>query len=240
MQATPQEIDALFDVQQIDLEIARLKRELENLPQRQTILDARNKRDTVKAKRAQIELLKKDTTKKLTRINDEDMSLKKKESGVQAAIEAAGNDFRNAEVRTKELNGIFRRREELKEGRDKEEAQLAKIKELEEQVERALAEIEETEQQATKSFKSQGGSLKRAITKSQKARNAVMADVSPEVSDFYSKVASRFDTVAIARLEGSTCSVCRTKIEQGHVLDLRNQAPLAICPSCRRVLVITE
>ena len=110
MQVTPEEIDALYDVQAIDLEISKMERQLEELPQRQLILRLRKKREAIAEKLSQVQALRKDATKKLNRINDEDASLQKKEAGVQAAIEAAGNDFRNAESRTKELDGIFSRR----------------------------------------------------------------------------------------------------------------------------------
>ncbi len=112
MQATKLDIELLERLQKIDLEISRLEKQLEELPQRKTILEARSKIASLETKQAQILSLMKDVKKKLTRINDEDASLAKKEKGVQAAIEAASGDFRGVEARTKELDGIFKRRPE--------------------------------------------------------------------------------------------------------------------------------
>ncbi len=240
MQVTPEEIDALYDVQAIDLEISKMERQLEELPQRQLILRLRKKREAIAEKLSQVQALRKDATKKLNRINDEDASLQKKEAGVQAAIEAAGNDFRNAESRTKELDGIFRRRNELSESRESVGAELAKIKALEAQVNAALEELDVSEAQATESFKSEGTALMKSIASNKAARDAVLAQVSPDVGRLYSKTSELFDTVFIGKLEGSACSVCRAKIEPGRLIAIMNEAPLSTCPSCKRLLIIDE
>lgn len=238
MQVTTEEIDALYEVQSIDLEISKLEKQLEELPQRQTILAARKKREAIQEKLDQVTALRKDATKRLTRINDEDSSLEKKENGVQAAIEAAGDDFRKAESRTKELDGIFRRRNELKENRATVNAELDKIRTLESQVRGAIDDLNTTEENATSSFKTEGTALMNAISERKAKRNESIKRVSPDVGKLYLKTAALFDTVFIGRLENGACSVCRAKIEQGRLITLMNEAPLSTCPNCKRLLII--
>ncbi len=238
MQATHEEIEILYQLQQTDLDVKRLTRELDELPQRQQILDARNKRTAIKEKRAKIQVLRKDAVKRLTRINDEDASLEKKEAGLQAAIEAAGDDFRNVEARTKELNGIFKRRGDLVESRQAVEDELDKIKAIDAQVEAALSEIDALEQEATESFKREGTALMQQIAETKAKHEALLEGLSFEVASFFNKTSELFDTVSIAKLEGGSCSVCRTNIEAGRLIDIKHQAPLATCPSCKRILVI--
>lgn len=240
MQATPEEIETLYELQRADLDVKRMNKELEELPQRAAILAARQKRAAIEAKREQIAKLGKEASKKLRRINDEDVSLQKKENGVQAAIEAAGNDYRNAEARTKELNGIFKRRGELAESRTGAEEELAKIKKLDDQVASALAELDAVEGAATESFKAEGTALMQSISRTSAVREALMSQLSPEVAAFFVKTSKLFETVSIATLEGCACSVCRTRIEPGRLIDLKQDAPLAVCPSCKRILVIAE
>ena len=240
MQVTPEEIDALYEVQSIDLEISSLEKQLDELPQRKTILAARKKREAITEKLEQVTALRKDATKRLTRISDEDSSLEKKENGVQAAIEAAGDDFRKAEQRTKELDGIFRRRNELKENRAAVNAELDKIRTLESQVNAALDELNMTEENATASFKSEGTALMNAINDAKAKRNERLKGISPEVGKLYTHTAALFDTVFIGKLEGGACSVCRAKIEQGRLIALMNEAPLSTCPNCKRLLIIEE
>lgn len=156
MEATRDDIEGLFELQRIDLEIKRLSKELDELPQRGIIVAARDKKTAIEAKSEQVAELKRATTKKITRIDDEDASLAKKEAGVQAAIDAAHGDFRNVEARTKELAGIVRRRATIAEDRAGVAAELDKISAMEAQISLALEEIGAKEQEAIDSFQKQG------------------------------------------------------------------------------------
>lgn len=240
MQATADELDALLEVQQMDLDVIRLTKEFEELPQRTMILEARKNAEALEGKLAKIEALGKETRKKIVRITDEDASLQKKENGVQAAIEAAGNDFRNAEARTKELDGIFKRRGELAANLEEAQAESKKISDLEAQVRSALEEVGNREAQATESFKQQGTEIQNAIAQEKARREHVLSRVSAPLASLYEKTAQRFTTVSLSHLEGSKCSVCRAKIDGGRLLDLKQEAPLSHCPSCKRLMIIRE
>lgn len=240
MQASSQDIEYLQRIQEIDLEINRLNKQLEELPQREVILEARQKQESLAKKQAQIAALKKDVKKKLTRINDEDASLAKKEKGVQAAIEAAGNDFRGVEARTKELNGIFKRRSSLQEELKNVEQEMSKIDNLEAQVNLAIEATVNTENDAIESFKAEGGALKTSIMKLQHEHESLLASLDREIANAYKKTSAHAGSVTVGSLEGNRCGVCRTAIESGRLISLRNQAPLGICPSCKRLLIINE
>ena len=176
--------------------------------------------------------------KRITRIDDEDASLAKKEAGVQAAIDAAHGDFRNVEARTKELAGIVRRRGTIAEDRAAIQAELDKIGAMEAQIALAVEEISAKEQQAIDSFQKQGGELKLAIAKLEAARGPVEAKVDDDLARAYDRIVARSGGVAIGVLDDSRCGVCRMPIESGRLIDLRSQAPLGICPACKRLLVI--
>lgn len=240
MQATSDELEALFAIQKVDLESARLTKEFADLPQRAAILEARKKREGVLGKLDAVVALKKEAARSLTKIDDEDASLQKKEVGVQAAIEAAGNDFRGVEARTKELDGIFRRRGVLAEERKEAAVKLADVEALEKRINQALADIDAVEQREIESFKAQGSALQMAIAKVAAERDALLGEVGDEVADLYERTSKLFDTVFIGRLDGAQCSVCRTKIETGRLIDLKGQAPLASCPACKRLLVVGD
>mgnify|MGYP003277734861 FL=1 len=152
MEATREDIEGLFELQRIDLEVKRLTKELDDLPQRSIIVAAREKTTEIEAKAEKVAELKRVTARKITRIDDEDASLAKKEAGVQAAIDAAHGDFRNVEARTKELAGIVRRRGTIAEERIGVQAELDKITAMEAQIVLALEELAAKEQQAIDSF----------------------------------------------------------------------------------------
>lgn len=238
MQATADDLQALVELQSVDLDIIELQKRLDALPQRDVIRNAREKRKVLEEKRSQIDALKKSAQKKLTSIEDEDASLSKKEAGVQTAIENAGNDFRNAESRSKELEGISRRRGTLADDREKIQAELDKIVALEEQVAKAMKDIDRAEFDATESFKLEGGELKQSIAASQARRAELLDEVDYEVAKLYDRTSKLFDTVFIGKLDGNRCSVCRTTIEAGRLIQMRSEAPLTSCPSCKRLLIV--
>lgn len=239
MEATREDIEALFELQRIDLEIMRLSKELDELPQRAIIMAARDKKADIESKSEKVAELKRATVKKINRIDDEDASLAKKEAGVQAAIDAAHGDFRNVEARTKELAGIVRRRGTIAENRAEVQAELDKIEAMEAQIALALEEISAKEQAAIDSFQKQGGDLKLAIAKLEAGRGQVEARVDEQLARVYDRTIARTGGVAIGALDGSRCGVCRVPIDGGRLIDLRTQAPLGVCPSCKRLLVIT-
>ena len=238
MEATREDIEGLFELQRIDLEIKRLNRELDELPQRSIIVAAREKKIAIESKAEQVAELKRTTSRKITRIDDEDASLAKKEAGVQAAIDAAHGDFRNVEARSKELASIVRRRATIAEDRAGVSAELDKITAMETQINAALEELSAKEQEAIDSFQKQGGDLKLSVAKLEAARGQVVAKVSDELVRAYDKAAAHAGGVAIANLDDNRCGACRTVIDGGRLIDLRNQAPLGTCPSCKRLLVI--
>ena len=141
------------------------------------------------------------------------------------------------EARTKELAGIVRRRATIAEDRAAAAAELDKISAMEAQISLALEEIGAKEQEAIDSFQKQGGDLKLAIAKLEAARGQVETKVSLQLLDVYNRTAAR-SGVAIGVLDGNRCGACRTVIDGGRLIDLRNQAPLGMCPSCKRLLVI--
>lgn len=238
MQATPFDIESLLAAQQADFDIMHMTRSLEELPQRAVILNCRQKREAMQQKVAKIEALKKETAKKRRRVDDEDASLKKKETGVQAAIEAAGNDYRNAEARTKELDGIFRRRAALAEEMSQLDAELAKIGQLEDQAAAALGDVDAQEAEATESFKQEGGRLKAGIADAERRREEHLSAVTTELADAYRTTSEHMGTVVIGRLEEGRCGVCRAGIDPGRQIELRAQAPVTFCPICKRLLIV--
>ncbi|MEY8460811.1 hypothetical protein AALA69_06745 [Eggerthellaceae bacterium 24-137] len=238
MEATREDIEGLFELQRIDLEVKRLTKELDELPQRSIIVAAREKKAEIEAKAEKVAELKRATSKKITRIDDEDASLAKKEAGVQAAIDAAHGDFRNVEARTKELASIVRRRATIAEDRAGVQAELDKISAMEAQITLALEEIAAKEQEAIDSFQKQGGDLKLAIAKLEAGRGQVEAKVDPDLVRAYDRIAARSGGVSVGVLDGTRCGVCRMPIDGGRLIDLRSQAPLGSCPSCKRLLVI--
>ena len=240
MEATADELGRLIELQNIDLDIRRCQKELDDLPQRGVIIETRKRKEVIEEKQAKVLALRKDTERKINRINDEDASLLKKQQGVQAALEAAKGDFRNAEARSKELDGILKRRATLDEELTKLSDEISKIETLEAQINHALDDIAAKEQNTIMSFQKEGGALKQTIADLQIKRTTLGADLPVDILRLYEKTSARTGGVAIGALAGNRCGACRSTIDSGRLIELRNQAPLGVCPSCKRLLIIRE
>lgn len=238
MQIHHDDIVGLLHLQDIDIEVLRVSKQLADLPQRGQILEARKKRQAIEEKCAKVAELKKQVEQKIARIADEDASLERKAADVQAAIDAAGGDYRNVEARTKELSGIAKRRDTLAENLEAAQMEQLKVEEVESQVIAALKHIARAEEAAVKSFQEEGGALQNEVARLQKARKEVVEEVDPSAVDLYEKTAARSGGVAVGVLNGNKCGVCRALIDGGRLIDLKSQAPLGTCPACKRLLVI--
>ena len=152
MQATPEDISNLIKLQQADMALIKARKQFDELPQREQIRAARAKREEVLKKQAQADELKRKAAAALKKLEDEDASLVEKQHQVQHEIDEAKGDYRKVESRTKELNGIAKRRGTLEDELVAKAEELEKIEGVVTQVERALAILREQEEKATASF----------------------------------------------------------------------------------------
>jgi hypothetical protein len=240
MQASHQDLAALLEMQQLDIDILHLTKALEELPQRKVIIDARKRKLDLQSKQAQISGIKQHCLKRIQGLEDEERSLRKKEHGIQAAIEAAGNDFRNAEVRTKELDGVYKRLNSIESDLKEEREKLNHVDMLELQASEAYRDVAKTEQSATEEFKTKGTEIKARIAGMERHKASLAENVSEGVKKLYDYTATKHGGIALGKLDGSRCGVCRTPIDSGHLIELKAEAPLGTCPVCHRLLIIEQ
>lgn len=238
MRATPEDITGLLKLQQADLALMKARKEFDELPQRAIIADARKKREEVLKKQEQVSQLKRRREAGISRLEDEDASLSLKQKKVQNLIDEAQGDYRNLEARTKELDGIARRRSSLEDELSEQGEELEKIEAVAKQVDKAFEVLKEREEQATQEFQKQGGALKTIIARLEVQRKDAAQQLSAELLATYDRTAAHAGGVAIGRLDGDRCGVCRMTIDEGRLVEVRHQAPLATCPHCKRLLIV--
>lgn len=238
MQAEFQDVEALLEVQRIDLGIMQAKKKRVELPQRIEVMRLRKKRGEIQGKLDQVLELQKHADAEMTIVEDEDRSLVEKQERAQELIDAAGSDYRKVESHSREMAGVAKRRETLAEKRAEIQAQLDKIKGVRDQLEGAIAASEAKEASLRAAFEGEDSALAEQIRQDTARRDALVAEIAPELVVAYAKTAEKTGGVALGKLDGETCGVCRTHIEGGHLISLRAQAPIGTCPVCKRLLVI--
>ena len=222
---------AFLHMQELDVQIIRAEKQLQELPERKAVADAMAKRRAVAAKAEQVEKLAAKAEDKLARITEEDDGLAGKARRIQDEIEQAQGDFRTVDARTKELTA-------LEEDMRAVDAELEKIKAVRAQIAAAMEQIEGVERNAGAAFAQKGGELKQRIADMQAKRKAMAQRVPADDMKLYERTAAATAGVPLALLVEERCGACRTPIEHGRVVDMRSQGNVATCPNCGRLLIL--
>ncbi len=238
MHATEQQISALLRLQQLDLDVLRMKKQLEELPERNEIAAAREKRDAVVQKQEQVRALQAKAEEEVARIEDEDDFYAHKQADLQHDIDTAQGDYRKLEACTNELTTVAKKREKLEFELGPAVANLDKVRAVAAQIDDALSQLDEREQSATARFVEKGGALKASIEEKSAARDEAARELPDDIARLYAKTAARSGGVAVSVLSGTKCGACRAEISHERLIDVKRDAPLALCPHCRRLLVI--
>ena len=229
---------AFLHMQELDVQIIRAEKQLQELPERKAIADAVAKRRAVAAKAEQVEKLAAKAEDKLARITEEDDGLADKARRIQDEIEQAQGDFRTVDARTKELTSVQERRDALEEDMRAVDAELEKIKAVRAQIAAAMEQIEGIERNAGAAFSQKGGELKQRIADMQAKRKAMAQRVPADDLKLDERTAAATAGVPLALLVEERCGACRTPIEHGRVVDMRSQGNVAACPNCGRLLIL--
>ena len=240
MEATSQQLMALMKLQHIDLECARLNKELDQLPQKQQILDVRAKKATVQQKMQAVESMRKDAETKLACAQGEDADIERRMSLAQSLINQASEDYRLVSSHTKELEGFAERRELLAEEILGLFAKLEQISQVEGQIAGMTAQLETKEQALIESYRKDGGEILRAVGAFEPERAQLRQLIGEDLTDRYDRIAKSKQGVALCSLSENACNTCRSKFDPSRVLALRQEAPLTICPQCGRLMVVDK
>ncbi len=238
MEVQQEDINKLLELQELDAVLNKAQKDFNELPERGLIKETREKCSEVLKKKDQLDAMQQACEEGIEKLETEDAALLAKQKQVQADIDASGGDYRNLEARTKELNGISRRRLTLEEELGKKAEELDKLEGLSKQVQDALALLKEREEKATASFQKKGSALREKIVQLEKQRKGLTQSIDAALLKKYGDLYQRCGGVVLGYLKESICGVCRSPIEPGRLSELKRQAPLASCPHCKRLLII--
>ena len=238
MQADSTHIETLFSIQKAQREILALQKKLEELPQKQKIVDLRKNRLDLEQKTKQVQGMKEQLQKTLRNLHDDDARKAKKEQKDQELIENTKGDFRLVEELSRELLQLSEKRVVIKTKLEDAELKLMKAEELEAQLAVALKTLDENEKQLIASYQKEGTGLQKMIAYGNASVKALYEKLPEELASTYEKAAKRGMGVGIARLEQERCGACRAPLDRLQRIELSRNAPLAVCPQFKRLLYI--
>lgn len=238
MEATPEQISLLQQLQEHDRRRLRAKLALENLPQPAKIAAVRSKREAVQAKFDQIETLRQRQDEALEHIGDEDAQLVERQKETQAKIDELQGDYRSVNSLTRDLEGIAKRRETLEFESTNIMGKLDEISVLASKVAAALEQLSAQEAKLSDSYGEKAVELKRIMEDEGQAALRVASDLPRNLLAWYRDAARLHGGIGIALLEEGRCGACRNAIEENRLLQIRREAPLSTCPHCGRILIV--
>jgi len=230
---------ALIELQEHDLLILRLEKELEEMPEKRAILTAR-------AKLAEIEKIRERTEAAIhamdavsKRIEDQIAVASDKMAAEQKKLESGEiNSAKEVQAVSMELDAL-NRRVALLEGellaemqkRENGDAQLAKI-------DAALADGHRAESTMLDRFKDRGGELLTRIETARRERAALLDVLGAELGARYEALRLSHHGVAVATLDDAMCTGCRVTLPSVKVLRLNEGPDIGSCPGCGRILIV--
>lgn len=238
MLATPEEIEALEGLQRIDTEVIRNTKKLEELPQRQAILEVRQKLAEVIKKKTQVQDMIDEAEDELSSLMAEDEKLAQKQAETQEALDRVKGDYRSVESYSKDLHGMSKRREKLASDMERIDQQIERIRPLMDQIMSACSELEAREKASIASFQEEGGALQKALMQAEAEHKKLQGIVNPQLYQAYERACNECGGIGVAELVDSSCSACRSAFDGGKLSKIKQDEPVSRCPSCRRLLII--
>ncbi len=228
----------LRGLQEIDVELYRVKDELRRLPQE---LERRNAQ--LEGERTQLEELRRAQAELRTRIKEiEDMTTMQRQRIKKLESESAGSRADTAllvayqhQIRSlkrdigtaeEEGLGLVEQAEDLKR---RQEEQAARVAEGEAELEQFRANV---------SSESRDAEARRAALEAQ--RKSRMGPMAADVLAEYEKLLDAREGQAIAAIEGRICQGCYVNVPNNIYVRLARGTELVNCPSCGRILYLPD
>ena len=229
----------LLELAQADYLILRIKKQLDELPQRAKLLELRTKKAEVDAKAAQVAQMRQAGEKAIKALQDEEAMLKEKIAKAQKNIDSTTN-YKEVTALNKELEGYAKRQEKIEFDSLRQMERLDKIAQVENQVKVALGKLKKQDDELLTVYQAQAGALKREMSAAQELRERLAKELSGDLLARYVRACESKGGRGAAHIEGTHCSGCRVEFTEGQLEKLRSGAQIGECPYCHRLLVVEE
>lgn len=235
------EVSALLELQEMDLKVFRLNKQLDEMPEKRAILAMRAKMAEIKALLDRAEAGGRVVDARLQRFDDET-------AAITAKMETEQAKLLSGEVKVpKELQAISMELDSLKRHRDTLEneelavmAERETAAEQEAKVRKVLEAGARKEAELVATFKERGSSLVGQIEKLTADRERVAKSVPPATLQRYEALRGSKHGIAVGVLEGNMCGACRVTLPEGELEKLHGGPAVGECPKCRRILMVGE
>ncbi len=232
---------ALVLLSEKDLEITRATKRLDELPEKQAILDVRHKLRDIEAIAVKAGVYVGQLEAGVKRAEDEAAMIAEKISAEQAKVDSGSvTNHKELQSLSREIDSLSRQKDkkenEVLSAMEKLEAGKAQATKVAETIEKAKAR----ETQLITRFQEVGGGLQRDIDRLQKERAALAKGLDAALLARYDSLRETKHGIGVGILSNSMCSACRIDLPAERVQALAEGGPIGECPSCHRLLVVRQ
>jgi uncharacterized protein len=230
---------ALTELQERDLALVRLNKQLEEMPEKRSILQVRAKIGEIHSLKERTDAVMHSLDAGLKRLEDDLQTVADKIDVEQAKL-LSGQVKNPKELQSisMELDGLKRRMEQLEsemlaamQRRETAAAQATKV-------DAAVQLGDAREVQLTEVFKERGSDLLSHIEAETTARTALLSALPADLSARYESARRSKHGIAVGVLSDGMCSACRVGLPAGEIDALEHGPDIATCPCCGRILVV--
>jgi uncharacterized protein len=231
----------LVRVQECDLLLVRLNKQLDEMPEKRSILQTRHKIAEILNLQKRTDAAVRSLDAAIGRLEDEIQSVGSKIDAEQARL--LSGDVKSP----KELQSISIELDALKRRIDQLEGEmLVEMQKRETALEQsakvtaALDAGAKTEASLTDRFKARGGDLMTQIENTTKQRRELLGQLPPDLSARYEALRAAKHGIAVGVLTEDMCTACRVSLPAGRVQVLLDGPDVSVCPSCNRILIVRD
>ena len=225
------------ELQQIDLEAIRLRKKLQELPQRQTLAAITAKLDEVFAKSQQVSRMRNDCELDMIKLSDEEDKLIEKAKGLEERLRNT-SAFRMNENLKRDREGVVKRRNKIEFDSANALERLDKITVVENQVAQAVEKFEGQKAEVEQAIAKIEGEAKDRLTAIVTRRAEILQALPDKLIEQYESTRKSKGGIAVSVLEDTHCSVCRVEIAKSRIAELRSGPAISKCPNCGRIIVV--
>jgi len=232
-------IDTLLRLQQTDLEIVRAHRQLDELPEKQSLLALRKRVKEIESLGAKADAYIAAMQREMSKNEDEVAQLDDKIDDEQERV--MSGEITNP----KELQSITREMDALKRRKDKlENEELALMEKMENgraqrtKVDATLGEAKRKDDALVDAYRTKGGVLQGDIARMENERIELRKALPEDLVKRYDAAREAKGGIGVGVLHGRVCDACRVELPSDQVEKLKAGPDVGVCPNCRRLLIV--
>ena len=228
-----EQLDLLWELQKIDLELTNIKESQEGYPKEMKRLDEKQKveREKVQKERERVELLEKERRRKEGQLGLEQEKVKKTEG-------------RMFEVKTnKEYQALLTEIDTLKGASGREEEEILQLLEEIDDLKKDLAKREKEIAATLAKIEGERKTLQEKMARDQAAlkkqvdrREAVTKELESTHYKLYNTLRQKRKGVGVVSVKQETCQGCFVNVPPQMFIEVQKNNALIRCPNCNRIL----